>query len=144
MGGNKNNANKDANNISSLLEAVLQKEKLQYDYEKSDADDIACVFHLHRHEEQFKLVVRADLPLVQIILVWHLSDMFDKEDEHFILRIIVNEMLYLLKVGDYQRRASGGYVNLRSVFLGKGQGMYGGLGNPVGFETHQRPVYVKE
>ncbi|MCQ2068748.1 MAG: hypothetical protein MJY68_06595 [Bacteroidaceae bacterium] len=95
MGGNKNNANKDANNISSLLEAVLQKEKLQYDYEKSDADDIACVFHLHRHEEQFKLVVRADLPLVQIILVWHLSDMFDKQDEHFILRTInrINESM---------------------------------------------------
>lgn len=83
----KNNT-KDASNISQQLESVLQKEHLKYEYEKSDQDDTAYVFHVQRHEEQFNLVVRADIPLVQIVMVWYLSDMFDKEDECFILHHI--------------------------------------------------------
>lgn len=90
----KNNT-KEASDISQLIEAVLQKEQLKYEYEKSDQDDTACVFHVQRHEEQFNLVVRADIPLVQIMMVWYLSDLFDKEDECFILRQInlINESM---------------------------------------------------
>ena len=88
----KNDA-KDAGNISQLLESVLQKEQLKYEYEKSDLDDTACVFHVQRHEERFNLVVRSDIPLVQIVMVWRLSNMFDKDDEFFILHHInlINE-----------------------------------------------------
>jgi hypothetical protein len=92
MSDSKNNT-KDASNISLQLESVLQKEQLKYEYEKSDQDDTAYVFHVQRHEEQFNLVVRADIPLVQIVMVWYLSDMFDKDDECFILHCInlINE-----------------------------------------------------
>lgn len=90
----KNNT-KDADSISLLLESILQKEKLKYEYEKSNSNDTACIFQVQRHGVLFNLVVRADIPLVQIILVWHLSDMFDKQDEHFILRTInrINESM---------------------------------------------------
>lgn len=87
MSNFKNNT-KDADSISLLLESILQKEKLKYEYEKSNSNDTACIFQVQRHGVLFNLVVRADIPLVQIILVWHLSDMFDKQDEHFILRTI--------------------------------------------------------
>lgn len=94
MSNFKNNT-KDADSISLLLESILQKEKLKYEYEKSNSNDTACIFQVQRHGVLFNLVVRADIPLVQIILVWHLSDMFDKQDEHFILRTInrINESM---------------------------------------------------
>ena len=86
---------KDINDISSLIEAILKKENLKYYYEKSDRDDTSSVFHVQQHGEQFDIISRADIPLVQIMMVWYLSDMFDMGDEYFILRTInkINESM---------------------------------------------------
>ena len=89
------NSMEDENNISSLIEAILKKEDLKYDYEKSDRDDTSSVFHVQQHGEQFDIISRADIPLVQIMMVWYLSDMFNMGDEYFILRTInrINESM---------------------------------------------------
>ena len=89
------NSMEDEDNISSLLESILKKENLKYYYEKSDRDDTSSVFHVQQHGEQFDIISRADIPLVQIMMVWYLSDMFDMGDEYFILRTInkINESM---------------------------------------------------